>query len=395
VPVLASVVLLPSALLPWAVLSAVLLLAAQYTISRNLGELSGELIAAHEQLLLDAQKSRSETEHLFEMTDMLQSADTNEDAGAVLEATSLRLLPNYAGALYVFNNSRDRLDLTKTWHCEGFEPPTALVPSNCWALKRGKVHRNDPAGGTLCCPHHSGAIATIELPMIARGTIHGLLMFARLGEAPDAQQLQHIAHVGRALADAVSLALSNIALREKLRTQALRDPLTGLYNRRYMEDALERYLSMAERTGSSTSVVMIDLDHFKRLNDEHGHARGDAVLREVAAQLAGALRPSDVACRYGGEELLVILPSCSLDDAVIKAEILRSRVESLSETLGTTISASFGVASVPETSAGHGDVVAMADAALYCAKEAGRNCVKSAPHKDARAPERARLAATA
>jgi diguanylate cyclase len=393
--VLASVVLLPNALLPWAVLVAVLLLAVQYTISRNLGELSGELIAAHEQLLLDAQQSRSETEHLFEMTDMLQSADTNEDAGAVLEATSLRLLPTYAGALYVFNNSRDRLDLTKTWHCEGFEPPMALVPSNCWALKRGKVHRNDPAAGTLCCPHHSGAIVTIELPMIARGTIHGLLMFARLGEAPNAQQLQHIAHVGGALADAVSLALSNIALREKLRTQALRDPLTGLYNRRYMEDALERYLSMAERTGSSTSVVMIDLDHFKRLNDEHGHARGDAVLREVAAQLAGALRPSDVACRYGGEELLVILPSCSLDDAVLKAEILRSRVESLSETLGTAISASFGVASVPETSSSYGDVVAMADAALYSAKEPGRNCVKSAPQKDVRAPERARLAATA
>jgi diguanylate cyclase (GGDEF)-like protein len=294
----------------------------------------------------------------------------------------------------VFNNSGDRLELVKQWGEAGdFEPIQALLPSNCWALKRGKVHINEPALSTLCCAHHTGTAATIEVPMTARGAVHGLLVFARRAEAPTSDQKQLIAGIARVLADAVSLALSNIMLREKLRTQALRDPLTGLYNRRYMEDALERYLSMAERTGTDTSVVMIDLDHFKALNDQHGHVKGDAVLREVAGQLVGALRPSDVACRYGGEELVVVLPSCGLTDALLKAEILRSRIQSLSETVGAKVTASFGIACVPETSTGQADLMSMADAALYAAKEAGRNCIRTAlPRQNAEEPKKPRLA---
>jgi diguanylate cyclase len=128
---------------------------------------------------------------------------------------------------------------------------------------------------------------------------------------------------------------------------------------------------------------MIDLDHFKKLNDEHGHAKGDAVLRDAAVQLVGALRPADVVARYGGEELLVILPACPLGDAVLKAELLRGRIESLSEMHGCKVSASFGVASVPQTS-GKADLIPMADAALYQAKAAGRNCVRAAEERTPR-----------
>ena len=190
----------------------------------------------------------------------------------------------------------------------------------------------------------------------------------------------------------MSLALSNIALQEKLRTQSLRDPLTGLYNRRYMEDALDRYTSLAERSGTATSVIMIDLDNFKSLNDTHGHAKGDAVLRDVAAQLVGGLRPSDVVCRYGGEELLVILPGCGLDDAMLKAEMLRIRVEALTEVHGTPISASFGVASVPETATSPVDVIPRADAALYLAKQQGKNRIVAADRRAARDEGLPRLA---
>ncbi len=225
--------------------------------------------------------------------------------------------------------------------------------------------------------HHIGSAATVEVPMMARGQVFGLLVLSYDG-ADAFQNLKGIRRVSRALADSMSLALSNIALREKLRTQSLRDPLTGLYNRRYMEDALERYLSLAERTGAATSVVMIDLDNFKRLNDNYGHAKGDAVLRDVAGQFVGALRPSDVVARYGGEELMVILPNCGIEDAAAKAEMLRMRIESLSEVHGAPISASFGVATVPETSVNAADVIPMADAALYAAKNAGKNCVIAA-----------------
>ncbi len=327
--------------------------------------------------------AHEQVEELFAMTDMLQAAEDHVDAGAVLMATALRLLPQFGGALYVFNNSRDRLDLAKSWNDEDFRPSEALLPGNCWALKRGKPHINDPTSGTLCCMHHIGNAATIEVPMMARGQVHGLLMLAI--EADDAMhQLRTMRRLARAMADSMSLALSNIALREKLRTQSLRDPLTGLYNRRYMEDALDRYVNLAERTGNSTAVVMIDLDNFKRLNDEHGHAKGDAVLRDVAAQLVGGLRPSDVVARYGGEELMVILPDCTLEGASMKAESLRARIEGLSEVHGTPISASFGIAAVPETSTSPADVVPMADAALYLAKQAGKNCIRTADRRAGR-----------
>jgi diguanylate cyclase (GGDEF)-like protein len=386
---LASLLLLSPGLVARAVMigTGLTLMAVQYLLALRLGDKSHALILKQEALLADAEASRHRTEELFGMTDILQCAEDHADAGAVLKATSLRLLPKECGALYVFNNSRDRLDLASSWSPRrDFDPVEALLPDNCWALKRGKLHINDPSAGTLCCAHHLGSEATLEIPMIARGTVYGLLLLAT--DAKDrAANVKEVARIGRALADTMSLALSNIALREKLRTQSLRDPLTGLYNRRYMEDALDRYLSMAARTKDSTSMIMIDLDHFKALNDEHGHAKGDAVLRDVAAQLVGALRPADVVARYGGEELLVILPACPLADAVLKAEMLRSRVESLSEMHGVAITASFGVASVPETSSGRDDVIPMADSALYDAKQAGRNCVRVAetrPPRDGR-----------
>lgn len=352
-----------------------------------------ELDLEERQAMFDgAVQAQHQVEELFAMTDMLQSAEGYDDAGAVLTATSLRLLPEYSGALYVFNNSRDRLDLVKSWNASaGFTPANTLLPANCWALKRGKPHINDASANTLSCMHHIGGAATVEIPMMARGAVHGLLVFGT-EEADAFNRLMEIRRLGRALADSMSLALSNIALQEKLRTQSLRDPLTGLYNRRYMEDALDRYTSLAERSGNATSVIMIDLDNFKSLNDSHGHAKGDAVLRDVAAQLVGGLRPSDVVCRYGGEELLVILPGCGLDDAMLKAEMLRIRVEALTEVHGTPISASFGVASVPETATSAVDVIPRADAALYLAKQQGKNRIVAADRRAARDEGLPRLA---
>ena len=371
---------------------SVIALACSVALGIYMGRVSHDELNARKSVAESSMRSAKQIEELFAMTDMLQAAEGHDDAGAVLMATSLRLLPEFGGALYVFNNSRDRLDLAKSWNTgDSFSPTDALLPANCWALKRGKPHINDPSANTLCCMHHIGQGATVEIPMMARGSVHGLLVLGVDCEDPFSQ-LMAIRRLGRALADSMSLALSNITLREKLRTQSLRDPLTGLYNRRYMEDALDRYISLAERTGGATSVVMIDLDNFKQLNDVHGHAKGDAVLRDVAAQLVGALRPSDVVSRYGGEELLVILPSCDLEDATQKAELLRARIEALSEPHGHPISASFGVATVPETSTSPVDVIPMADTALYAAKQAGKNCVRTAERRSGREESQPRLA---
>jgi diguanylate cyclase (GGDEF)-like protein len=343
-------------------------------------------------LFAAARDAKNQTDELFVMTDMLQSADTYDDATQVLMATSRRLLPGWGVALYIFNNSRDRLDLAGAWSMpESYLPADTLAPANCWALKRGRRHVNNPRSDTLCCAHHASTAGALEIPMMARGTVYGLLMIATDVEN-SFRALLDIRRVGQALADSMSLALSNIALREKLRTQSLRDPLTGLYNRRYMEDALERYISLAERTGSATSVLMIDLDNFKMLNDTHGHAKGDAVLRDVAGQLIGGLRPSDIVCRYGGEELLVIMPDCPLDAANAKAEMLRLRIEGLAESHQAKISASFGVASIPETSTSASDLVPMADAALYRAKRDGKNRVVTSDRRSTAGEDALRLA---
>ncbi|WP_020179271.1 GGDEF domain-containing protein [Methylopila sp. M107] len=325
-----------------------------------------------------ADATREQVQRLFEMTDILQSAADHTDANAVLRSTATELLPDFGGALYVFNNSRDRLTLSTHWGMSEEHLVDHIGLTQCWALKRGKPHINRPDSHKLCCEHHTSPDHALEIPMIARGEILGLMQFYASGVEAEAR-LEAIGSVGSALSDAMSLALANLGLRDKLRSQALRDPLTGLYNRRYMEDTLERVVRLAEREKSEVSLIMIDLDHFKRLNDNYGHSKGDAVLRDAAAVIISHLRESDVACRYGGEELLVILPQCGLDAASAKAERLRAAIEALSEPNGAQVSASFGVASIPKTSAAARDVLAAADAALYEAKQAGRNRVVNAP----------------
>ena len=326
---------------------------------------------------VQAEQARTQIELLFTMTDMLQSALGHADANSVLRATASSLLPGFGGALYIFNNSGDRLELSTSWQWpEATALSETISPSDCWAIKRGKTHFNLVEENALCCEHQHCCVTTMEIPMMARGEIYGLLIVQR-GGAAAADELGQIATAANALADAMSLALSNLALRERLRSQALRDALTGLYNRRYMEDALERHIEQAERTQSPLSILMIDLDHFKMLNDEHGHAMGDAVLSEAASAILAAIGPSDIACRYGGEELVVLLPDCGLKEGAAKAELLRGKIERLSERHGVAISASFGVATVAETSKAK-DALADADKALYRAKEEGRNRVVAA-----------------
>ena len=324
--------------------------------------------------------ARRRLELLFQMHDMLQSAEDHRDANAILVATAAQLAPGVCGALYIFANSGDRLNLSASWPqgCGAIPQPATIAPSDCWALKRGKLHRNAPGDATLRCLHASqGDEGVLEIPMIARGQVLGMLLLSD-GVDDNHMPYEELVLIGSALADGMGLALANIALRERLRNQALRDGLTGLYNRRYMEDTLERFVEVAKNGGPETALVMIDLDHFKSINDEHGHAAGDAVLRDVGAILMSALRKADIACRYGGEELAVIMPSCDLTVAVERAKQLCARIEALSDTYGFRVSASMGVATAPAHARSADELVVVADKALYVAKANGRNQVRHA-----------------
>jgi diguanylate cyclase (GGDEF)-like protein len=346
----------------------------------------GMMLAALAQLTrrrCAAEAARSEMDRhgrdvaaLFRMGELLQSGQTAEDVKRVVAHTARGLLPEVDGAFYVFNNSRDRLDLLTSWGGADAGPPAVpdhFAPADCWALKRGRPHECGIGGG-LACEHGTGSTGgCLCLPMLARGEVHGVLQFhPRRAELPAAERVA-LAH---ALADGVSLALANLALRERLRVMALRDDLTGLYNRRFLEETLARLVAHAERRGAPIAVLLVDLDHFKLVNDRHGHAAGDAVLREVGALLMAKLRRMDVACRYGGEELLVLMPDCTEADALARAEQLCGLVRAMRDGQDSAlprVTVSIGVAAWPERGATMEAVIGAADAALYAAKRAGRD----------------------
>lgn len=172
------------------------------------------------------------------------------------------------------------------------------------------------------------------------------------------------------------------ALNQALREQAIRDPLTGLFNRRHLKETLDRQLQSARAEGFEVSLIMGDIDHFKRVNDSYGHLAGDQVLRTFGELVARHSRPDDIGCRYGGEEFLLVLPKVSLETACLRAEQLRLAVESASvrcDAMEIRVTASFGVASYPAHGRESASLVAAADAAMYAAKEAGRNRVQCAP----------------
>lgn len=168
------------------------------------------------------------------------------------------------------------------------------------------------------------------------------------------------------------------ALRDRLREQSIRDVLTGLYNRRYLEETLGRELILAEREGRAVSVIMADLDHFKKVNDLYGHLAGDEVLRVFGDLLKRHARGSDIYCRYGGEEFLLVLPGMPKEIAVKRAEQLRSETAAAPVNYGASpivVTASFGVATFPHDGQSSDQLIGAADSALYAAKAAGRNRV--------------------
>ncbi|MDB5374577.1 MAG: hypothetical protein JWP04_3219 [Belnapia sp.] len=335
---------------------------------------------------------------LVEMSELLQSGVEARDVRAVVAHAAKRLLPGLSGWLFAFNNSRDRLDLAASWKGNdsgaapaSCEPPDHFAPSECWALKRGRPHHGDAsaAGGGLGCVACAATGNGLCVPMAARGEVQGVLRiaFGPNSPAPTADQTA----LATALGDSVSLALANQALRERLRGQALRDALTGLHNRRFLEEVMPQIEAQVARDGQPVAVLMLDLDHFKSINDTQGHATGDAVLHAVGTLLIDQLRRSDVACRYGGEELAVLLPGADIEQAVERADVIRRAIADLSVSAARSsgsiplppVTVSIGVASVPQSALRLSDALKAADAALYDAKRAGRNRVVASTARSA------------
>jgi diguanylate cyclase (GGDEF)-like protein len=212
------------------------------------------------------------------------------------------------------------------------------------------------------------AMGLLHLQVKVRSEMSGSVHFKR-------SKIQLVGSV----AEHIAPAFASLKLRDALRAQSIRDALTGLYNRRFMEETLEKELKRGARNTRTVCVILLDVDHFKRYNDTYGHEAGDAVLRELGIFLKAQIRGDDIACRYGGEEFILIMPEASLDVAIQRAEKLRQGVKRLQitsqgQSLGV-ISISLGVASFPTHGALSDVLLRSADSALYEAKENGRDRV--------------------
>jgi diguanylate cyclase (GGDEF)-like protein/PAS domain S-box-containing protein len=315
---------------------------------------------------------------LSHMAELLQACTQRGEAYAIVRETGAQLFPESYGSLFIHRESRDVLEHVTSWG-SGPAPEKTLVPDECWALRLGNPHFA-PRKGTVRCRHaHDDTASYVCMPIHGQGQILGLFHIA-IDVSPRTRRPAQYAELRlRAMTDRVGPALANLKLRDTLREMALRDGLTGLYNRRYLEDVFSRELHRAERSGKPVAVVMIDIDHFKRFNDQHGHDAGDFVLSAVARAISNNIRPSDIACRYGGEELAVVLPETNLECARTRAEHMRRAIRETNLThAGQTLpapTASFGVAVYPAHGAKPAELLKAADQALYQAKQEGRDRV--------------------
>ncbi len=322
---------------------------------------------------------------LSEMREFLQACSTTEEIGPVIARSMKKLFPDTEGALFLLSASRTDLESTVRW---GDFPEDAdhnvFAPDACWGLRRGGVYMVDDIKSGLICPHLKRPPVTAYacLPLMAKGDVLGLLHFRKraggTGEA-ELRMISELKDVSSALTELLSLSISNIKLRETLSTQSITDPLTGLFNRRYMVENFNREIYRAARKQEHIGVIMADIDRFKAFNDLHGHSAGDAALVELAGFFKSRMRGSDIVCRYGGEEFTLILPECSFEDAGKRAtqlagEARKLRVQYNDQTFGP-ITLSIGVAAYPQHGANPEELLRAADAALYRAKQEGRDRV--------------------
>jgi diguanylate cyclase (GGDEF)-like protein len=339
----------------------------------------GDLASAFNRMATELESRTHEMRALGELGDHLQACMTVDEACQVLVPSARTLFPDDSGCVFAFAPSRDVLEPVVAW---GNAPvPAPFAPDECWAVRRGRLQTVTRDFQGPRCDHVSGEGDYLCCPMSAQGEMLGVLHL-RLNSPGEgsAGPIEPKQRVVLSVADQFGLALANLRLRETLRGLSIRDPLTGLFNRRYLEESLDRELRRALRRSLPVAVLMLDVDNFKSFNDTFGHEAGDLVLKEVATLLRKNTRVEDIACRYGGEEFTLILPEMTLENAKEKAQQINEAVRQLRVLQGQqylgSVTISVGVAIFPTDGSNARDVLHAADGALYRAKQGGRDRVE-------------------
>lgn len=365
-------------MLPLIVMIFLAFLGVNYYIYRHIKREKKLLQEQQETLaLLDRQSKNSEQIQKFS-----QALTTCESRGELVDImTSMggHLFGEHTfGALAVSPPSLDAIEIIATWG-DRWQGEGRFAPKDCWGFRRGGVHLSHNSGMEINCNHltveQGDGVQCVLLQ--SQGVSLGALHIGASEETFNSGSFQNKIY---AVSEQLCLTISNLNLRVKLQQQAIRDPLTALYNRRYLDDSFARELKRAERKKSSLAVMMIDIDHFKAFNDTYGHDAGDLVIKKFSKLLSEAVREEDISCRYGGEEFTLVLNDIDLPVAIERAEALLEATRILelqlnNQSLGQ-ITVSLGIAMYPQHGSTQVELIKAADQALYEAKESGRNQVK-------------------
>jgi diguanylate cyclase (GGDEF)-like protein len=343
---------------------------------------SNDVIA---QMFDDARRQTAEITQVSELGSFLHACSSQEEVFRLVPERMRRLFPGASGCISLLSTSKNRVERVAKWGI--WSTGQIFSPEQCWALRRGATHAHPGGQAEPRCSHLLGEGASVCIPLIANGDIFGTFSLQN-NDLPSNEQTDTEAdaftrrqQLATMVAEHIALATANLGLRESLRLQAIRDPLTGLYNRRYMQEFLARELRSARRKHRSLAVLMLDLDHFKRYNDKFGHTTGDTALAAVGQMLLRSVRTEDIACRFGGEEFAIILPECNLASALVRAEDIRKHILELrirSDAQAAELTFSIGVSAFDETTDRIDLLLEFADEALYRAKREGRNRVVAA-----------------
>jgi diguanylate cyclase (GGDEF)-like protein len=329
------------------------------------------------------QSQTHELNNLRELSDVLQNCKSRSEAFSIIARFVRVTFPGSSGGIFLVDNSRSMVEPALVWGESGDRAPDPFHPDECWGLRRSKpnlVEREDAL--TQCSHLATGSTCHMCIPMSNQGESVGVFhLLPPPGQG--AEWFKCHESLVSMLCEQVGVALGGLKLRDHLRQQSIRDSLTGLFNRRYLEETLPREERRAARESAPIGIIVMDVDHFKRLNDTYGHDTGDHVLRQVGVILRMALRDSDIPCRYGGEEFVLALPGAGLEVTQRRAEEIRRALEKMSVTaprgavIGVT--ASLGVALYPDNAPNWAEVITAADRAMYRAKSGGRNKVETEP----------------
>jgi len=335
-----------------------------------------ELDQQNERMLCELNERSQRATLLTKMGEHLQSCITKDEVFAAALGFAPKIFL-HRGAIALLNPERKLAEVIGSWtNCE--LPRKAFESNACWALRTSHQHLVIAGDTTAPCGHAAGVKHSyLCVPILAQGEALGIIHFQATDESPTLTEVE--LSFKTTFAGQVGLSIANINLRDALRAQSIKDTLTGLYNRRYLEEMLEREIRRASRADQSLGILMLDLDHFKTFNDTYGHDAGDSVLREAASFVAGSVRAEDTVCRFGGEEFVVILPTADLQGARTRADSIRSKLRELTvlhqgQSLGM-ITVSIGVSAFPINGTSARELLAAADAALYRAKREGRDRV--------------------